>query len=75
MALEQLPGHGRRALRMRQARETIEALIRLRASANSPEDVVSFHELHARHERERGNEGNAARAEARARAEKHRSQH
>jgi hypothetical protein len=59
---------------MRQARETIEVLRRLRASGNSREDIVSLHELHARHERELGHEENAARADARARYAKDPSQ-
>ena len=54
-------------LRLRQARETIEALQRLRESDGSREAVVALHKLHARHERELGHDASARRAEGRAR--------
>jgi hypothetical protein len=64
---QELPRQKRIDLRLCHARETIAALTRLRGPKRAPEDLVQLHELHARHERELGHPGNAARAETRAR--------
>lgn len=53
------------ARRIRHARETTAALARMR-SAPKPENTVAFHELHARHMHELGDEESAARAAKRA---------
>ena len=50
---------------IRHARETAALLERLRSDP-TPQDVIAFHELHARHLRELGDEDAAARADERA---------
>ena len=57
----------RRQRRARHAQETNRLLRRLRYYPTL-EDAIFLHELHAQHERERGNEEAAARADARAAA-------
>jgi len=52
--------------RIRRARETVAALDRM-AREHSAESVVAFHDVHARHLREVGDEPGAVRAEERAR--------
>lgn len=54
--------------RVRQIEETL-SLLRRAHPRNQPsdEDIVRLHEIHARHEREVGKEGNAVAAEERAR--------
>jgi len=53
-------------LRIRQARETLAAIDRIYGQPPSAENVIAFHELHARHLRELGDEQGAARADERA---------
>ena len=56
------------SVRVRTARETVEALDRVNPRNNpSLEEIARFHELHARHERDFGHERNARAAEERAR--------
>jgi hypothetical protein len=50
---------------VRRARETLAALVRI-GRERSTENVAAFHELHARHLRELGDEEGAARAGVRA---------
>lgn len=65
--VERITGH-----RIQRARETLAALERI-ARERSADSVCAFHELHARHLRELGDEDGAARAEERAERERQRS--
>ena len=60
--------------RVRHARETIAQTRRLLETPGDLAEIIRFHQLHARHERELGHDATADRAELRARNAQHRPQ-